>query len=246
MVDVKTAPPALTALTAFTASTASTASATSTASTAFTVNDLAFMRWLIANGADVNAQSRNDESVLSIALHEGEMDVRANQSEGAELVDYIPSTKGADVTPELPKQQQRFGLVAHAATAIHSHTLGAGKNGDSLNRAGDIKSELVIPIMLRQVHSLVRITEAQARLTLSPIVTEGHVDEAVRLFLGSMMDAVLSQSGAPSHFWKVAMKIYELTGSPSSLSFCAATPVSEEIPLLGEQESGQKGDSGEA
>lgn len=75
MVDVKTAPPALTALTAFTASTASTASATSTASTAFTVNDLAFMRWLIANGADVNAQSRNDESVLSIALHEGEMDV---------------------------------------------------------------------------------------------------------------------------------------------------------------------------
>lgn len=90
--------------------------------------------------------------------------------------------------------------MAHAATAIHSHTLGAGKNGDSLNRAGDIKSELVIPIMLRQVHSLVRITEAQARLTLSPIVTEGHVDEAVRLFLGSMMDAVLSQSGAPSQF----------------------------------------------
>ena len=35
-----------------------------------------------------------------------------------------------------------------------------------------------------------RITESLAKLTLSPIATEQHVDEAIRLFLCSTMDAV--------------------------------------------------------
>jgi DNA replication licensing factor MCM5 len=36
----------------------------------------------------------------------------------------------------------------------------------------------------------VRITESLAKLTLSPVATEEHVDEAIRLFLCSTMDAV--------------------------------------------------------
>lgn len=35
-----------------------------------------------------------------------------------------------------------------------------------------------------------RITEALAKLTLSPVASEEHVDEAIRLFLCSTMDAV--------------------------------------------------------
>lgn len=47
-----------------------------------------------------------------------------------------------------------------------------------------------IPITVRQLEAIVRITESLAKLTLSPIATEAHVDEAIRLFLGSTMDAV--------------------------------------------------------
>lgn len=43
---------------------------------------------------------------------------------------------------------------------------------------------------MRQLEAIVRITEALAKLTLSPIATEQHVDEAIRLFLCSTMDAV--------------------------------------------------------
>lgn len=86
--------------------------------TAPPVNDLESMQWLFANGAEVNARSRNDETVLSIAIYEGDMDVvrflfaqgtditrgdllhcaaqRENQSEGAELVEYL-AREGADV-----------------------------------------------------------------------------------------------------------------------------------------------------
>lgn len=43
---------------------------------------------------------------------------------------------------------------------------------------------------MRQLEAIVRITESLAKLTLSPIATEEHVDEAIRLFLCSTMDAV--------------------------------------------------------
>jgi len=47
-----------------------------------------------------------------------------------------------------------------------------------------------IPITVRQLEAIVRITESLAKLTLSPVATEEHVDEAIRLFLCSTMDAV--------------------------------------------------------
>lgn len=47
-----------------------------------------------------------------------------------------------------------------------------------------------IPITVRQLEAIIRITESLAKLTLSPIADETHVDEAIRLFLASTMDAV--------------------------------------------------------
>ncbi|KAI7763797.1 hypothetical protein LZL87_012695 [Fusarium oxysporum] len=46
-----------------------------------------------------------------------------------------------------------------------------------------------IPITIRQLEAIVRITESLAKLTVSPVATEAHVDEAIRLFLCSTMDA---------------------------------------------------------
>ena len=47
-----------------------------------------------------------------------------------------------------------------------------------------------IPITVRQLEAIIRITESLAKLRLSPVATEEHVDEAIRLFLASTMDAV--------------------------------------------------------
>ncbi|KAK3686788.1 minichromosome maintenance protein 5 [Vermiconidia calcicola] len=55
-----------------------------------------------------------------------------------------------------------------------------------------------IPITVRQLESLVRITESLAKIELSAVATEKHVDEAIRLFLGSTMDAVMSAGGDTS------------------------------------------------
>jgi DNA replication licensing factor MCM5 len=47
-----------------------------------------------------------------------------------------------------------------------------------------------IPITIRQLEAIVRISESLAKITLSPIATEQHVDEAIRLFKVSTLDAV--------------------------------------------------------
>lgn len=55
-----------------------------------------------------------------------------------------------------------------------------------------------IPITVRQLEAIVRISESLAKLALSPIATEAHVDEAIRLFLASTMNAVTQGEGQGS------------------------------------------------
>jgi len=47
---------------------------------------------------------------------------------------------------------------------------------------------------VRQLEAIIRISEALAKLTLSPVVKNHHVDEAIRLFKFSTMDAVSAGS----------------------------------------------------
>jgi DNA replication licensing factor MCM5 len=49
-----------------------------------------------------------------------------------------------------------------------------------------------IPITIRQLEAIIRIAESLAKMTLSTIASETHVDEALRLFRVSTMQAVIS------------------------------------------------------
>jgi DNA replication licensing factor MCM5 len=51
---------------------------------------------------------------------------------------------------------------------------------------------------VRQLEAIIRISESLAKLSLSTIATEEHVDEAIRLFLASTMDAVTQGEGQGS------------------------------------------------
>lgn len=47
-----------------------------------------------------------------------------------------------------------------------------------------------IPITVRQLEAIIRITESLAKMELSPVATVRHVEEAMRLFNASTMDAI--------------------------------------------------------
>ncbi|KAK0626621.1 MCM2/3/5 family-domain-containing protein [Immersiella caudata] len=84
-------------------------------------------------------------------------------------------------------------LSEAAAEKLSSHFVAIRKQVHASELEANARSS--IPITVRQLEAIVRITESLAKLSLSPIATEKHVDEAIRLFLCSTMDAV-NQGGA--------------------------------------------------
>ncbi|CAG5130699.1 unnamed protein product [Candidula unifasciata] len=64
------------------------------------------------------------------------------------------------------------------------------------NHASEYEREtgkrITIPITVRQLEAIIRIAESQAKMRLSPFATESDVDEALRLFQVSTLDAATS------------------------------------------------------
>lgn len=87
-------------------------------------------------------------------------------------------------------------LSPEAAEKLSSHFVSIRRQ---VHRAElDANARSSIPITVRQLEAIIRITESLAKLSLSPIATEEHVDEAIRLFLASTMDAVTHGEGQGS------------------------------------------------
>lgn len=79
-------------------------------------------------------------------------------------------------------------LSPEASEKLSSHFVSIRKEVSQIEQDSNERSS--IPITIRQLEAIIRISEALAKLTLSPVVSEGNVDEAIRLFMASTMDAV--------------------------------------------------------
>jgi DNA replication licensing factor MCM5 len=85
-------------------------------------------------------------------------------------------------------------LSDDAAEKLSSHFVDLRKQVAQVERDNNERSS--IPITVRQLEAIVRMSESLAKVSLHPRVQEEHVDEAIRLFKFSTMDAV--QAGAAS------------------------------------------------
>ncbi|KAI0786094.1 MCM-domain-containing protein [Abortiporus biennis] len=83
-------------------------------------------------------------------------------------------------------------LSSEAQEMLSSHFVSLRKQVQQLERDNDERSS--IPITVRQLEAIIRISESLAKLTLSPVVKNHHVEEAIRLFKFSTMDAVSAGS----------------------------------------------------
>ncbi|CDR43656.1 CYFA0S12e02916g1_1 [Cyberlindnera fabianii] len=78
-------------------------------------------------------------------------------------------------------------LSPDAAEKLSSHFVEIRKQVHDKEVEADERSS--IPITVRQLEAIIRIAESLAKLELSPVAKEEHVDEAIRLFQASTMDA---------------------------------------------------------
>ncbi|EIN13640.1 MCM-domain-containing protein [Punctularia strigosozonata HHB-11173 SS5] len=83
-------------------------------------------------------------------------------------------------------------LSAEAQEMLSSHFVALRKQVQQVERDNDERSS--IPITVRQLEAIIRISESLAKMTLTPVVQNHHVDEAIRLFKFSTMDAVSAGS----------------------------------------------------
>ncbi|PFH46633.1 hypothetical protein AMATHDRAFT_7565 [Amanita thiersii Skay4041] len=83
-------------------------------------------------------------------------------------------------------------LSPEAQEMLSSHFVTLRQDIQKMERDSDERSS--IPITVRQLEAIIRISEALAKMTLSPTVQNHHVEEAIRLFKFSTMDAVTTGS----------------------------------------------------
>ena len=94
---------------------------------------------------------------------------------------------------------------------LSSHFVGLRKQVQQVERDNDERSSIPITIryesidlenfkdkliiqLVRQLEAIIRISESLAKMTLTPVVQNHHVEEAIRLFKFSTMDAVSAGS----------------------------------------------------
>ncbi|KAG7099527.1 minichromosome maintenance protein 5 [Marasmius oreades] len=83
-------------------------------------------------------------------------------------------------------------LSPDAQEMLSSHFVSLRQQVQQVERDNDERSS--IPITVRQLEAIIRISESLAKMTLSPVVQNHHVEEAIRLFKFSTMDAVSAGS----------------------------------------------------
>ena len=79
-------------------------------------------------------------------------------------------------------------LTPEASEMLSSNFVGIRKEVKAKEAQSTERSS--IPITVRQLEAIIRITESLAKIELSPIATVKHVEEAMRLFNASTMDAI--------------------------------------------------------
>ncbi|SCW00618.1 LAFE_0C08174g1_1 [Lachancea fermentati] len=131
----------------------------------------------------------NEERDISIANHV--MNIHTGRSTA---YDEEQESSGAEIPIDLMKRYITYcrmkcapRLSPQAAEKLSSHFVAIRKRLLINELQSEQRSS--IPITVRQLEAIIRISESLAKLELSPVAHERHVDEAIRLFQASTMDA---------------------------------------------------------
>lgn len=127
----------------------------------------------------------NEQRDRTIAKHV--MDIHMNRQAEDEIVGEIDIDKMKRYIAYC-KSRCAPRLSPEAAEMLSSHFVSLRKQVQQVERDNDERSS--IPITVRQLEAIIRISESLAKITLSTRVGTHHVDEAIRLFKYSTMDAV--------------------------------------------------------
>ncbi|GAA5999161.1 MCM DNA helicase complex subunit MCM5 [Rhodotorula paludigena] len=127
----------------------------------------------------------NEQRDATIAKHV--MNIHMNRATDASAVGEIDIEKMKRYVSYC-KARRAPRLSSDAAQKLSSHFVALRKQVQQVERDNNERSS--IPITVRQLEAIIRISESLAKVELKAEVLDTHVDEAIRLFKFSTMDAV--------------------------------------------------------
>ncbi|GAA5847907.1 hypothetical protein JCM9279_003486 [Rhodotorula babjevae] len=127
----------------------------------------------------------NEQRDATIAKHV--MNIHMNRATDSNAVGEIDLEKMKRYVSYC-KARRAPRLSTDAAQKLSSHFVALRKQVQQVERDNNERSS--IPITVRQLEAIVRISESLAKMELKVEVLDVHVDEAIRLFKFSTMDAV--------------------------------------------------------
>ncbi|XP_044727664.1 DNA replication licensing factor Mcm5 [Chrysoperla carnea] len=100
----------------------------------------------------------------------------------------------------------------------------------TLQHEKETEKRIAIPITVRQLEAVIRISESLAKMRLQPFATETHVNEALRLFQVSTLDAAMTGSlaGAEGFTTEEDQEILSRIEKQLKRRFAIGTQVSEQ------------------
>ncbi|CAG9763999.1 unnamed protein product [Ceutorhynchus assimilis] len=134
---------------------------------------------------DEHNQSRDKilaKHVMSIHMNAGQITQEPKEGELSleflkKFINYCRTRCGPRLNKEAAEKLKRRYVMMRSGANQHE-------------KAVDHKN--AIPITVRQLEAVVRISESLAKMQLQPFATSSHVDEALRLFQVSTLDAAMS------------------------------------------------------
>lgn len=144
------------------------------------------MIFIVKDEHDQNRDITLAKHIISVHMG-GDSADRAGEGEGGELPLALVRRFAAYC-------RSRCGprLAAPAAERLRARYVLMRTGAATHERQAD--KRLSIPITVRQLEAIVRISESLAKMQLQPFATEAHVTEALRLFQVSTLDAAMTGS----------------------------------------------------
>ncbi|XP_064403008.1 DNA replication licensing factor mcm5-like [Halichondria panicea] len=141
------------------------------------------MIYIIKDLHDVAKDTQLAKHVMRVHLNalqtedtvEGELDLATIKR----FIAFARSTCGPRLSAESADKLRNRYVMMRGSTRQHER--------DTSKRSG-------IPITIRQLEAIIRVSESMAKMSLRPFALESDVDEALRLFQVSTLDAALSGS----------------------------------------------------
>ncbi|KAL7718307.1 DNA replication licensing factor MCM5 [Entamoeba marina] len=129
------------------------------------------------------ADSFKDKEIVNHIMNIHRQDIKTDCLKTEELKNYINYSKNYCV-PRLTESASNklSDYFVNIRQRVREQKLSGDDDGDS------------VPITVRQLEAIIRISEALAKMTMSDIADENHVDEAIRLFNISTLNSAIHQT----------------------------------------------------